>query len=377
MAGSPEQGRTGCSPVTGRKYCYQLNTFFVISGTRMAFLDHFDYDLSIPSRELDGEVFISLRDCRKIFGTDLCETLPHGPELPDGGPMIPFTGLSAAFGGRLERDGDIVALGNGEGPLITVQTRRLVNWRKQKKRYGELFRTRWQENAGRLNTYRLYVPSGYGKEKPDRMIVVLHGASGDSDSMFRSCPDLEYYAERHNYVLLAVNSLVQRGNFGSLLSPQGMFPIDPGKAAEGDCGVYKDAEKMENKTAEQGIFEIIDDVKREYGIDENKVFLMGNSMGGIGSFHLPCARPGFFRAVSPAGAIPELDYIPYGKLGSTPFLLVFGTEDHNWFERAMDSAQILKERGMNLRFLPVGGYNHSEAWARVIEDIFEFFDGQD
>ena len=401
--GKPEPGR---SPVTGRNYCYRMNTFFVISGTKMAFLDHFDYELSMPCREIDGEIFISLEDYCKIYSSEgefdseshrieiqrdgvlavfyLGESVVRCPGAPmelkkapyeeNKTVMIPLTGFNqAVFGERWERDGELIAVGRGEEPLITLEMKRIVQGRKRNKSRGELFRTVWLKEAHKLNPYRLYIPSGYGKEKPQRLLVVLHGATGDSDSMFRSCPDLEYYGEIYNYILLGVNSLVQRGNFGSLLCPQGMFPIDAQKASPGDCDVYSMEEKAENRLAEQGVFKIIDLVKNEYEIPDGNVFVMGNSMGGIGAFHLPAARPGYFRASVPAGAIPELDYIPYGKIGQTPFLLVFGTEDHNWFERAMDSAEVLKQKGMNLRFLPVGGYNHGAAWTRVIKDIFEFF----
>lgn len=65
------------------------------------------------------------------------------------------------------------------------------------KEMGDLYRTLWLCEAGMLNSYRLYVPTGWKYEKKKKMLIYLHGAGGEENSGFeRSHNRIQYLAEK-------------------------------------------------------------------------------------------------------------------------------------------------------------------------------------
>ncbi|MGR8947317.1 MAG: hypothetical protein ACU84Q_04665 [Gammaproteobacteria bacterium] len=63
-----------------------------------------------------------------------------------------------------------------------------------------------------------------------------------------------------------------------------------------------DWKQADNQTA---IFELIDKVERHYETDKHRRFVVGYSMGAIGTWFLACSRPNFFRAAIPIAGFPK------------------------------------------------------------------------
>ena len=72
--------------------------------------------------------------------------------------------------------------------------------------------------------------------------------------------------------------------------------------------------------------DVLNVVLREFRIDRRRIFLMGTSMGGHGTWHLCTSYPSIWRACMPAAAWLSIDlYIPthlqrYRLFGKTPFV---------------------------------------------------------
>ncbi len=72
--------------------------------------------------------------------------------------------------------------------------------------------------------------------------------------------------------------------------------------------------------------DVLHEVLREFRIDRRRIYLMGTSMGGHGTWHLCTSYPSIWRACMPAAAWLSIDlYIPthlqrYRLFGKTPFV---------------------------------------------------------
>ena len=80
--------------------------------------------------------------------------------------------------------------------------------------------------------------------------------------------------------------------------------------------------------AEQDVYEVIDDVKRRYPVDEDRIFLTGISMGGGGALWLGMTRPDLWAGIAAlcAGSMPG-DEALAGNLSNVPVRLYQGESD--------------------------------------------------
>lgn len=126
------------------------------------------------------------------------------------------------------------------------------------------FRLTVPTGKGTLNSCRLLVPKGLGKDKPVPLVVALHGAGGSENLFF------EGYGNGH-----IVKECQKRG--WMLLSPRsGLIGAAPVAA-------------------------IIDKLAERYPIDPKRIFLVGHSMGAGQAVELVQQHPGKFAAVASLG----------------------------------------------------------------------------
>ena len=68
-----------------------------------------------------------------------------------------------------------------------------------------------------------------------------------------------------------------------------------------------------NGLAEQDVLRAMDDVKRAYNVDEDRVYLTGLSMGGGGTWHLGLRYPDLFAAIAPVCAVGDLSLMAFAR----------------------------------------------------------------
>ena len=122
---------------------------------------------------------------------------------------------------------------------------------------------------------------------------------------------------------------------------------------------------------------VADLVAREYNVDPNRIYLMGNSSGGSAVWNIAVKYPQRWTAISPSAAPLDDAMFPYEKLKTVPVLVVHGDMDTTMvFDASKVMVDHAKAKGVDARWLPVPGGKHVDAWAQpeIISQIFDFFD---
>ncbi|MCP4676249.1 MAG: prolyl oligopeptidase family serine peptidase [Deltaproteobacteria bacterium] len=155
------------------------------------------------------------------------------------------------------------------------------------KKRGFFWRGYRSRFTNRPQMYSIYVPPGYDPKKPMPLVVSLHGGSSN-----------------HN-VWLALNL----GNKISVADYWNNFRThyEPVNEPESAIVVAPDGlgQIRWRWMGEQDIFDVIDDVQRNYTIDADKVFLTGLSNGGIGAYTAGLKHAWRFAAVFPLSGVTD------------------------------------------------------------------------
>ncbi len=122
-------------------------------------------------------------------------------------------------------------------------------------------------HTGRLQDYAMRVPAAYDARTPLPLIVYLHGFGGTPEEPFRLPLGLVDEAEKRGYLLR-------------------------GAAGRGDT-FYRPG------LGELDVLEALADIRKHYGVDADRIYLMGHSMGGYGTNNIAARHPDLFAAVAP------------------------------------------------------------------------------
>ena len=164
-------------------------------------------------------------------------------------------------------------------------------------------------------------------------------------------------AESHGYIVAAPLGYRVDGSYGWGL---GNPPADP-------------AAKRTQDLSEQDVMQVLQHVRQQYKIDENRIYLMGHSMGGIGTWKLAPKYPDVWAAIAPFSGNGAPDTLE--KIRSVPEIIVHGDADPTVNvsgSRAMVAK--LNELGTEHKYIEVPGGLHSDVVAPNIAAAIEFFD---
>lgn len=103
--------------------------------------------------------------------------------------------------------------------------------------------------------------------------------------------------------------------------------------------------------------ELVEYFKQRRGVDENRVYLLGGSMGGTGTWSMLSAYPRLFAAAMPVAGNPSrCDVL---NVSLTPVITVMGTSDRIMnVETTSDFVDGLRKVGGECMFDIVSGWNH-------------------
>ena len=124
---------------------------------------------------------------------------------------------------------------------------------------------------------------------------------------------------------------------------------------------------------------VLDMIRKEFNVDENRTYLMGHSMGGAGSIYLGVKHASIWAAVgaeapatAPAGLTPDTFSLEPAK--KVPMIIVQGDMDtlvpvagaRLWIEK-------MKALNMTYQYVEVAGGDHGSVLTTGAPDIFAFF----
>ncbi|MDP9172060.1 MAG: prolyl oligopeptidase family serine peptidase, partial [Acidobacteriota bacterium] len=114
---------------------------------------------------------------------------------------------------------------------------------------------------------------------------------------------------------------------------------------------------MYRGSAEQDVLDVMAEVQRDYRVDKNRIYLMGHSMGGFGTWSIAQNHPDLFAALGPISG--GGDATGMVKLRDIPQYVTHGDDDRTVSvssSRTMVDAG--KKAGAPITFVEVPGGSH-------------------
>jgi predicted esterase len=195
-----------------------------------------------------------------------------------------------------------------------------------------------------LQPYRLFVPAAYDGAKPLPLMVALHGMGGDENSMFDQYgKELPVDADKAGFIVVA---------------PKGRDPAS-----------------MYRGSAEQDVLDVMNEVQRDYRVDRTRIFLMGHSMGGFGTWSIAQDHPGLFAALGPISGGGSAEGMV--KLRNIPQYVTHGDDDRTV---SVNSSRTMveagKKAGASITYVEVPGGSHVSVAQPAFAPMIEFFKKQ-
>src|SRR3954471_16122372 len=215
--------------------------------------------------------------------------------------------------------------------------------------------------------YTLYVPSTYDPQKPVPLVVDLHGLNITplQQILFDGTTD---FAERYGFIVLAPMGFNVSSWWGSRTgTPVATAAVKPGT----------DVRYSNTELAEIDTMALLKSIRQQYTIDADRIYLMGHSMGGAGSYYLGGKYNDIWAGLAPisgAGGIADGTAERYKSL---PTLIMHGAKDSivppATSRRAVAALQAVGAPYMYLEFPE----KDHEFWIRrgaaLMEKVFLFF----
>lgn len=219
---------------------------------------------------------------------------------------------------------------------------------------GEPWQKRTFKSSGGLSLpYRLLSPTSVDALKRYPLVLNLHGAGE------RGCDNA---AQLKNGV--SAFYLTHRERFPAfVLAPQ---------CPEGQRWVEVDWSKPSHQIADrpsaplQAVMELLDATERDLPIDASRIYVVGLSMGGFGTWELLARQPERFAAAVPicGGADPATA----PRVGRVPVWAFHGSLDTVvGVERSRTMVETLRARGTSVRYNEYREVGH-DAWVRAFAE---------
>jgi len=242
--------------------------------------------------------------------------------------------------------------------------------------------------------YSLYVSSKVKKDQKAPLVVTLHGLGAPQTIMMgKTAVDL---AEEAGYILVAPMGYNTGGWYGS---PVGTGPgrgkgkgappaapdappaaTAPTAAPKGRFGGFGGGNQPANlrELSEKDTMNVIAMVRKEFKVDDKRIYIMGHSMGGAGALYLGSKYPKMFAAVAAEAPAAfwqtRKETLQPMKDAKVPVMIVHGdidevvpvTNSHAWVD-------VMKELKMNYEFVEQPGITHGPVIESGLKPIYEFF----
>jgi pimeloyl-ACP methyl ester carboxylesterase len=214
--------------------------------------------------------------------------------------------------------------------------------------------------------YSVYIPDNFDESKRYPLVVFLHGAWSNHRLGLRR---LFGVGNSQGYDFIKPGNVpfendVEATRYWPEFRPVSYIAAAP--LARGTAGYQG--------IPEQDVYEMIDDLKSRFLIDEDRIYLTGLSMGGGGTLWLGLTRPDIWAAIAPVCPAPPPGTLELaGNAGNLPVHLFIGDKDF-LFQTAQEWKGKLESSALHFDYVEYPGVGHN-SWEWAFKDgfIFEWF----
>lgn len=224
--------------------------------------------------------------------------------------------------------------------------------------------------TGETIPYALFVPAAYDAGARWPLILALHGAGSRHLAVMRFQGFVDF-AEQYGYIVVAPLGYHARGYYGVL---------GDGIAIESFANVGQSTDGLPSnlgKLSEQDVLNVFELTRREFSIDEDRVYLFGHSMGGAGAYHIAAKEPPVWAgiAVAAPGSRPLLDWSDeLARIRDIPVLVIHGDEDATIpVGESRKAAATMRELGMQFVYTEIRGGDHQAFIASNRDNVLKVF----
>lgn len=249
----------------------------------------------------------------------------------------------------------------GQGPMPKMPMQIEPDSRVQQHSYNF-------KEAGKDMPYVLFVSSKVSKDKKNPLIVALHGLGGDGNFLVRG--RLVDLAEEGGYIVVGPLGYNVSGWYGS---PIVRFPGGGGNSTP-------DEPPNLRELSEKDVINVLELMRKEFNIDNDRTYLMGHSMGGAGTLFLGGKYASNWAAlagIAPAAFLmlnERKEYVGKIKNAKIPVIIVQGDEDTAVpVEYTRQWVDTMKEMGMDHKYIELPKGDHGTIINDGMPDIFRFF----
>jgi predicted esterase len=258
------------------------------------------------------------------------------------------------------------------------------------------------KETGENMPYAVFVSSKIDKTKKAPMVLALHGYGGNYGTFMRTgCVE---EAEKNGYILVGVmgyspsapfgNTNMFGGRRGATTAParggaapttmpargggmpgavggaRGAIPGMAGGRGPTVGGTKEtDAAKV-SELSEIDTMRVLEMVRKEFNIDDNRIYLMGHSMGGMGAMYIGEKYADIWAGVACLAGFGSPD--PNGKMKNMPLFFSAGSADST-VTNGKATADRLVAAGLKVEWKEMPGLDHGGIIAGAMPDTFAFF----
>ena len=226
--------------------------------------------------------------------------------------------------------------------------------------------------------YHLYVPARYDGKTPMALIIGLHGAGARETYFFRPNYQTVDLLEKNGFIFISPMGYHEFGAYGAGQLPRLPAVTYPG-VAPNTVGQrrpkWTDEEfKKVNELSEKDVLNVIGIVQKEYKVDSNRVYLMGHSMGGMGTWYLGQKYADRWAGLGVlSGGFGYQDY-PAQRLKGIPLFTAAGSMDTAFHgKEAEEGIARLKAAGLNPVYVEIPNGTHMSMIPSAFPQVIEFF----
>lgn len=209
--------------------------------------------------------------------------------------------------------------------------------------------------------YGVYVPTSYDGSQATPLVIALHGL-GSGVMYMMEYSNLVELAEEYGYIIATPMGYNPRGWYGGR-GPGNEFNSrlpDPGPENLGEL-------------SELDVMAVLGIMRKDFNVDERRIYLIGQSMGGGGTWHIGSKYPDIWAALAPMAPAVYRSPDELVAARDLPVMVVMGDADESVdVDVTRQWVAKMEELGMEYEYIEVPGGTHFSAGRDNIDKVFEF-----